>query len=276
MESCMRMADVVQIRRPTIHVPDAGGSARAATSPLWASGDTIPVTPNTILQNFTIKLPMGAAVSTEASALIRIAAAEHSPHPSVDTTSNLYRAPKRRPPPRHTNSDLDPLNTSPAPTSVDGVSTQRMTSMEEAQPTVRVPRQHFEVVPLLRITKDPLLANSMCYILHPDKRDTIVAEGRTGGSWKCTSGKFGSLCKDGEQMVQIHKLIVVNLPLIFIEDRQPFTLLDHALVKPSKSSVYVKWQSQLLCKRKKKPIAQQGSVVISAFQLCSCIRIRYR
>ncbi|KAG0595081.1 hypothetical protein M758_UG137600 [Ceratodon purpureus] len=91
----------------------------------------------------------------------------------------------------------------------------------------------------------------MCFILHLDKGDTVVAEGRTSGSWKCKSQKLGHLCKDGEKMVQIHKVIVPNLPLIFIEERQPFTLMDHALVKPCRSSVYVKWHSRLLISKKK-------------------------
>ena len=97
----------------------------------------------------------------------------------------------------------------------------------------------FDLGMLPRIMSTPLAAKCFCYVLHPDKRDTIVAEGRTGGSWKSHSAKFGSLCSEGEQMVQIHKILVPNLPLIFVEDRQPFTLLEHALMKPSRSSVYI-------------------------------------
>ena len=40
-------------------------------------------------------------------------------------------------------------------------------------------------------------------------------------------------------MVQIHKVEVIpNVPLTFVEDRQPFATMDHALVKPYGSKVY--------------------------------------
>ena len=136
-------------------------------------------------------------------------------------------------------------------TAPDGVTTRGMTAVAENMPPRRAPRMKFPMVILPRLTTDPLAANNLCYVLHPDQGSTVVAEGRTGGSWKCRSGKFGKLCSEGQQMVRIHKVLVPNLPLIFIEDRQPFSLLDHALVKASGSNVYIKWQTRLLLKKKK-------------------------
>ena len=54
-----------------------------------------------------------------------------------------------------------------------------------------------------------------------------------------------------QQMVQVHRINVPNLPLIYIEDRQPYRILDDALVKKSSSSIYVKWETRLLWKKTK-------------------------
>ncbi|KAG0596445.1 hypothetical protein M758_UG254900 [Ceratodon purpureus] len=131
----------------------------------------------------------------------------------------------------------------------DGVQTRGMATLVVKEPQVRPPRPRFEYGLMPRITKGAIAVNCLCYVLHPDHADIIVAEGRAGGSWKSPSSKFGSMCAEGEQMVQIHKIIKPNVPLIFIEERQPFTLLEHAVVKPAGSSVYVKWHSKLLRKK---------------------------
>ena len=206
-------------------------------------------------------MPVGAAVSTEVSAWIRTSVAEHSPHPSLDSISQ-YRATDQRHTASTGNHNVGPVRASPPSTGNDGVSTRRMTSMEVTATPVRPPRQRFDIALLPRITSNPLAANCLCYVLHPDKNLTIVAEGRTGGSWKSPSQKLGTLCSNGEQMVQIHKLIVPNLPLLLIEDRQPFTLLEHAVVKPSGSSVYVKWQTQLLVRKTKASATKKNKLPV--------------
>ncbi|KAG0573636.1 hypothetical protein KC19_VG195700 [Ceratodon purpureus] len=99
------------------------------------------------------------------------------------------------------------------------------------------------------MTSHAITANSPCYILHPDHGNCIVVKGRTGGSWKSPSQKLGSLCKEGEQMVQIHKVNKPNLRLPILEERQPFTDLKHALIKPAGFSVYVKWPTKFLWKK---------------------------
>ena len=176
---------------------------------------------------------------------------EHSPHQSVDTINRSEFV--RRPVPGCEVPGTDRLTTQDGSTdrALDGVNTRRMASMVEQELPVRPPRPRFDLGLLPRITSNALSANRLCFILHPNSGDTIVAEGRTGGSWKSPSQKFGLLCAEGQQMVQIHRILVPNLPLIFIEERQPFTLMDHAVVKPSGSSVYVKWNTQLLWKKPK-------------------------
>ncbi|KAG0554595.1 hypothetical protein KC19_12G103400 [Ceratodon purpureus] len=219
-------------------------------SPSWMSGDTVPVTPNTMLQNFSNRMPIGAAVSTEVSASIGTGSHDISPRQTAGTTDVVMQ---RRPPQpsSHAVQSVTPAgDLQDDSTTHDGVATRRMTSQVDPVP-VRAPRLRLELTLQPRFTSHALAANSLCYILHPDHGNTVVGEGRTGGSWKCRSGKYGSLCSEGEQMLQIHKLIKTGLPLVFVEGRQPFTTMDQALVKPSGSSVYVKWLTRLLWSRKK-------------------------
>ena len=210
------------------------------SAPSWASGETVPVTPNTLLQNFCNNMPIGAAVSTDISV-------------DTGTTSHGLSPQSGRVDSERINMLAGPTgcfaSNDPAPVidnSLPKVTTRRMVSTTEKEAAPRGPRPRFELTLQPRITSGPIAANALCYILHPDHGNTIVAEGRTGGSWKSPSQKYGSLCSEGEQMVQIHKILKQNLPLPIIEDRVPFTTMDQALVKPSGSSVYVKWKSRLL------------------------------
>ena len=87
----------------------------------------------------------------------------------------------------------------------------------------------------------------LCWILHPDAGDDIVAEGRAGGSWKSPTQKFGNLCSFGDQMVQVHKVFFGNYRLLHLEERNPsFSTLEHAVVKSKYSNVYIKWDSRFL------------------------------
>ena len=190
-------------------------------------------------------MPIGAAVSTDVSA-------------STGTTSNALS-------PQSGRSDhitqhehiLGVVGEATAGRSqVDNITEDRVitrgrVACVEPHTVPRGPRPRFEVGLLPRLSDRAVAANAQCFVLHPDHGDMIVAEGRTGGSWKSPKQKFGSLCAEGEQMDQIHKVIKSNLPLPFIEDRNPFTTLDQALVKPSGSSVYVKWHSRLLIPKPK-------------------------
>ena len=216
------------------------------------SGDTVPVTPNTLLQNFRNRMPIGAAVSTEVSASIGTISREVSPRPTPDHTS---RPSVSRPSTGECDGVLHTHALSLPDSTQDGVATRRMTITSDQTTSIRRPREKFDLTLLPRITDGAIAANCLCFILHPEFGNTIVAEGRSGGSWKSPSSKFGHLCSEGQQMVQVHKILVPNIPLIFVESRQHFTLLDHAVVKPSGSSVYVKWISKLLTKKTKSMIS---------------------
>lgn len=213
-------------------------------APSWASGDTVPVTPNTLLQNFRNQMPIGAAVSTDISA--STATTSVGPSPQSELSPAQVSCTQR---------DVGLLSPNETETLVDvdqdGVITRGMALTTEKEALPRGPRPRFELTLTPRMTSHPIAANHPCYILHPGHGNCIVAEGRTGGSWKSPSQKLGSLCKEGEQMVQIHKVNKPNLPLPILEERQPFTVLEHALVKPAGSSVYVKWPSKFLWKKPK-------------------------
>ena len=215
---------------PNVHQAQTGSRS-------WASGDTQPVTPNSLLQNFRNRMPIGAAVSTEVSGSIGIASQSPRSSPAVTPRSQpcIPAAAATSPSPT-----ANVTNHVEAGSLEDHVTTRGMSNFGEQAQVPRAPRLKTNLVLLPRVTSDAIAANKLCFILHPECGDTVIAEGKTGGSWKSPSQIFGNLCKEEEQMVQMHKIIRPNLPLLFLEDRQPFTLLDHALVKSSRSSVYVK------------------------------------
>ena len=185
-------------------------------------------------------MPIGAATSNDVSRSIGTTSHDASPRPAVQSVvrSESHAIPTKRSP-VSAPSQFQPVEGELGSTH-DGGITRGMATLTEKVPMPRGPHERFEYGLLPRVTSGPIAANSLCCILHPDHRDIIVAEGRSGGSWKSHSAKFGSLCEEGEQMVQIHKIIKPNVSLLFIEERQPFTVLEHALVKPHGSSVYVK------------------------------------
>jgi hypothetical protein len=52
-------------------------------------------------------------------------------------------------------------------------------------------------------------------------------------------------------MVQVHGTFVVSVPLMFPElERQPFLLMDEAIVPRTSSGVYVKWETRYLIRTK--------------------------
>lgn len=244
---------------PVIRVPvnaSAPPPSPAARSISCPSGDTVPLTPNTLLQNFTNKMPIGPAVSTDMSASIGTMSNDVSPHHSIGSTPQTQTT---RPIPQSTHAHA---NVEAA--GHDGVTTRGMATAVDTDPVQRPPREKFPLTLLPRLASGALAANIACYVLHPDCGSMIVAEGRSGGSWKSPKQKFGSFCSEGEQMVQIHKINKPGLPLPFIEDRQPFTILDHALVKSSGSSIYVKWPSNMLVKKNKPPVASKARLEITS------------
>ncbi|KAG0572639.1 hypothetical protein KC19_VG112900 [Ceratodon purpureus] len=193
-------------------------------------------------------MPIGAAMSTDVSGSIGNISSEMSPRPSMACTpnspSNIHSIPPANP-------TLN-VQVSSGQEKSPGAWQPKRNLLHPGPPSAI--RTHFTTSSHQRRRSSEL---SMLYILHPDYDNVIVAEGRAGGSWKSPSAKFGSLCTEGQQMVQIHKVIKTGVPLIFLEDRQPFRILDDTLVKPSGSSVCVKWQSILT--KKSKPKKTSGS-----------------
>lgn len=98
-------------------------------------------------------------------------------------------------------------------------------------------------------TSDPIACNKLCWILHPHHPDEVVAVGITGGSWRSKTMKFGALCVKGEQMVQIHKVAIPNVRVLYSEDRFQFDSIDEAVVNPSCTKVYIKWASKYILKK---------------------------
>ena len=200
-------------------------SVTQVLSPSCASGDTVPVTPNTMLHNFTNNMPIGAAVSTDMSVSAGTTSVDLSPHP-IDRGTSRYEE-------RCHVQPLAALTRNVHVGAQDGVTTRGMATTSEPPNDGRGLRLKLPLTLQPRDSSDPVAAHSLCFILHPDYGNTVVAEGRTDGSWKSPSGRFGSLCHEGEQMVQIHKILIPDLPLIFIEDRQPFSIRLKCLCKVS-------------------------------------------
>lgn len=96
---------------------------------------------------------------------------------------------------------------------------------------------------------EAIAVNKPCFLTHPDMGDEAVAEGRTGGSWRAKAQKFGKLCEQGEQMVQIYKVLLPKIRLLHVEDRHQFVYLEDAIVKSTGSNVFVKWDCKYLHKK---------------------------
>ncbi|KAG0595581.1 hypothetical protein M758_UG178600 [Ceratodon purpureus] len=76
---------------PHDHILAAAAPAQVPPdSPSWGSGDTLPVTPNTMLQNFSNQMPIGAAVSTDVSASIATTSNDQSSNPANATTTRSH------------------------------------------------------------------------------------------------------------------------------------------------------------------------------------------
>ena len=235
---------------PVLHTGVYDGLGARGSSPSWESGDTVPVTPNTMLQNFKNQMPIGAAVSTDLSGSMGTYSNDVSNPPSGQMSPSTAHH-RRQPARSNAAHSLDyPSDGEGGLNLPDGVTTRGMTVQADT-PTARPPRMRFEVGLLPRFPGTAIAVNSLVFILHPDHGDTIVAEGKAGGSWKSPGSKFGKLCLEGQQMVQVHKVLKTGLPLIFSEERHPLKMLDEAAVKSSGSTIYVKWYSRLLIKKPK-------------------------
>ncbi|KAG0573848.1 hypothetical protein KC19_VG214800 [Ceratodon purpureus] len=199
-------------------------------------------------------MPVGAAVSTDVSASIATNSNKQSSNPPPDHTprSSMYVNVSPGSPRAPTHARPQPLS-KVENISHEGVTTRGMIPSSELIQTVRTPRTILDMILHPRISVGVIAANAPCYILRPNYGDTVVAEDRTGGSWKSPSAKFVSLCNEEHLMVQVHRVIIPYLPLLCVEERQPFKTLDEALVKPFGSSIYMKCDSRLMWKKSSLP-----------------------
>lgn len=214
------------------------------------------IIPSMDMQNPTFHHPRSpSAISTSVSDSIR------APSPTAGPTRpflDSYYSPNDGWRGERTHGGVDAttiVGTGGIPSSPSGASriNTRQTTMSKAvEGTYRRPSQErirHGLLMLPRLTRDPIACNKPCYVVHPDFPDKVVAEGKTGGSWKSKTQRFSHLCSQGEQMVQVHTVTNPKYKLMHIEDKQLFTVLGDALVKKSGSSVFMKWDSRYLIRK---------------------------
>lgn len=68
----------------------------------------------------------------------------------------------------------------------------------------------------------------------------VLHRNHAGGSWRSKTMKFGGLCAKGEQMVQIHEIVVQNVPVMYANDRFHFVIIEEAIVSPRCNETYIK------------------------------------
>ena len=225
----------------------------------WMSADTVLLTPNTRndMRPRSARDPSMHAVSTDVSdhsiangSVNDSAGLPSTSGPGSHATCTLTRntdpdtrmSEDRRPPP--TLQDPHMCIQEPPAMATRG----RTTPLDGGAQGIEV-QEHSDLKFPPRASNDAIAVNKLCYLSHPDYGDDVVAEGRTGGSWKAKAQKFGRLCSVGEQMVQIHKVFVPHLRLLHLEERQAFVTIGDAVVKATGSNVYVKWNAKYLHKR---------------------------
>jgi hypothetical protein len=49
-------------------------------------------------------------------------------------------------------------------------------------------------------------------------------------------------------MVQVHKIVIPGVPLMFIKDRHHATSLDGAVIPPGQKPLYIKWDTRYMRK----------------------------
>ena len=242
-----------------MNTPVAAAGGLVDPAPSWMSAETVLLTPNTRnnLGPRSRRIEDMQAVSTDISdqsvangSMVESATASESIAQEPRSNSKGFLSPRavvnmstQRPPPpvlhdpHHVSVDI-PTKTSRGrglPTKLESVDDDTFDN-----PALKFPP---------RSSSEAIAVNKLCYLSHPDSGDRVVAEGKTGGSWKAKAQKFGHLCDPGEQMVQIHRVIVPNTRLLHVEVRQPFQTVDDAVVKPTGSNVFVKWDTRFLHKK---------------------------
>ena len=226
---------------------------RPASTPSWMSGSTILITPSMDIRRPEDRgRPSPSAMSTDISDSIRTPSVTQDPlEPFLDIyfgDDRSWRQSRESERLRKSPSGCSPV-APPTFTEAPRVHTRAQSNADPEEVDRR--ERHSErirhgLIMLPRISDDPVACNKPVYILHPDFPDKVVAEGKSGGSWKAKTQKFGHLCAKGEQMVQVHVINIEKCRLLHVEGRQPFTVLDDAVVKRTGSNVFVKWSTRYL------------------------------
>jgi hypothetical protein len=119
---------------------------------------------------------------------------------------------------------------------------KRAMSPTSALPTGRLARS---LVP--SICTPPIAYLTIVQILHPG-HEGEVARGKVGAIWKNTKGLLGPLCEPRQQIVQVHRIVIPGVPLMFIEDCHHATTLDGAVTPPGQKPLYIKWDTRYMRK----------------------------
>ena len=237
------------IQSPEVNIASAGDVEQGS----WMSGSTVLITPSMGLGNPNLpRRTSPSAASTEICDSIRTPSLGND---RLQPFLDIYFGPDKNwrrtgqqdtPVSSSIPSEIDPVPASPSGTRVHTRLQSNADVAKEKQRGRNVEKIKLGNLMLPRISSEPIACNKACYILHPDFPDTVVAEGRSGGSWKARTQKLGHLCDKGEQMVQVHQINKEGCKILFPEERQPFRILDEALVKKTGSAIYVKWNTRYL------------------------------
>ena len=221
--------------------------------PSWMSGSTVLITPSMDLRRpgeRSVRSP--SAISTDISDSIRTPSVTHDPlqpfldiYFGEDTSWRKSRESERE---RKSPSECTPIA---PPTFAEAPRVHTRAQANADLEVVDRRERHSErirhgLLMMPRLSEDPVACNKPVYILHPDHPDKVVAEGKSGGSWKARTQKLGHLCAKGEQMVQVHVINIQKCRLLHVEERQAFKVLDDAVVKKTGSTVFVKWSARYL------------------------------
>lgn len=94
-----------------------------------------------------------------------------------------------------------------------------------------------------RLTTDPLAANKPIWILHPQYGERAVAQGKSGISWKSKT-KMGTMCATGEQWIFVHRILIVDVPVLHGSASDGPQTLECALPPTTGKHHCIKWSSR--------------------------------
>lgn len=96
-----------------------------------------------------------------------------------------------------------------------------------------------------RRSNEPVPANKFVWLLHPCYENSVVAQGKSGVSWKSKS-KLAANLTIGEQLVQVHRVFMKNVPALCHVTGDPFKIVEDALPTPNGRNKYLIWDTRFL------------------------------